>query len=467
MNAASMPSADAADAVDAALALKYDVPSPRYTSYPTVPYWSDTPDEARWLERLGAALRHATPGTGLGLYVHIPFCRSLCTYCGCNTRVTRTPSVVAPYVDAVLEEFRMYRERIGIARPLIGELHLGGGTPTFLDCSQLERLVGGLLSDTVVAAGAELSVEVDPRVTTQPQLQLLSRHGFRRISLGVQDFDPRVQHIVNRVQSEAQVREVTEQSRAAGFQSVNYDLIYGLPLQTLTSIERTMEAVCRLRPDRVALYGYAHVPWMRPGQRRFGEQDLPAGAERRALYERSRALLAGAGYRELGIDHFALPGDGLWQAAASGSLHRNFMGYGSVRSEPLLGLGVSAIGDAGDAFAQNEKDLLVYQQRIARGELPIQRGHVLDAEDLVLRGHILNLMTRLETDWSSPLRYTPSLAGIGDRLAALQQDALLELGPHSCRVTSKGRAFLRNICMAFDARMARQKPDRPLFSRSS
>ena len=446
---------------------KYDVPGPRYTSYPTVPYWEDTPIEAQWLERVSAALGQGeSAGHGASIYVHVPFCRALCTFCGCNTRVTRTHTIVDPYVQAVLREYALYRERLSVVAPLVGEVHLGGGTPTFLDPGELDRLVGGILGSSRLAPGATLSVEVDPRVTSSDQLKLLAQHGFRRISLGVQDFDPKVQNIVNRVQSVEQVRTVTEQARALGFNSVNFDLIYGLPLQTLESIDATMTEVCRLRPDRIAFYGYAHVPWIKPGQRRFTEADLAEGAAKRALYERGRERLEAAGYREIGLDHFALPEDGLWQAAKAGTLHRNFMGYTEAYTRPLLGLGVSAIGDAGDALVQNEKDLQQYHERIARDELPIHRGHMLDAEDQVLRRHILSLMTRLATDWSDGAA-TPFLREVPARLAEMAADGLLELEPHGLRVTEVGRGFLRNICMAFDARLARRSPERPLFSQTA
>jgi hypothetical protein len=278
----------------------------------------------------------------------------------------------------VLGEYTLYRRGLDVERFEIGELHLGGGTPTFLTVEELDLLLTGVLGASRLRGDAVLGVEVDPRVTTREQLELMARHGFRRISLGVQDFDPTVQDIVNRVQSEEQVRAVTEQARALDYDSVNYDLIYGLPLQTLASIEQTMDAVCRLRPDRIALYGYAHVPWIKPGQP-LPEMDLPEGEAKRALYERSRERLEREGYREIGLDHFALETDSLWQAARDGKMHRNFMGYTPLFTQPLLGLGASSIGDAGDAFAQNEKELQAYQERIARGELPIQRGHVLDA----------------------------------------------------------------------------------------
>jgi oxygen-independent coproporphyrinogen-3 oxidase len=447
---------------------KYDVPGPRYTSYPTVPYWEETPpSEAQWLERVGKAFREAeAAGEGAAIYVHVPFCRSLCTYCGCNTRITRTHNVVMPYVNAMLGEYALYRERLGIERPPLGELHFGGGTPTFLDPAELEALVGGLLGASRVLPGASLSIEVDPRVTTLEQLELLARHGFRRISLGVQDFDPTVQDIVNRTQSVAEVRTVSEQARALGFNSVNYDLIYGLPLQTLASIDQTMDAVCELRPDRIALYGYAHVPWIKPGQRRFTEADLPEGEAKRALYERGRERLERDGYREIGLDHFALETDSLWQAARAGTMHRNFMGYTDAFTRPLLGLGASSIGDAGDAFAQNEKEMLPYQERVARGELPIHRGHLLDAEDVVLRRHILNLMTRMATTWRGA-DYTPFIDTVPGRLAEFAADGLVEVHADGCRVTEEGRGFLRNICMAFDARLARRSPDRQLFSRTA
>jgi oxygen-independent coproporphyrinogen-3 oxidase len=448
-------------AIADSLLARYDVAGPRYTSYPTVPLWEATPDEAQWVGHIARALdRHGA--LGAAVYVHIPFCHDLCTFCGCNTRITRSHSFVAPYVTALLSELDTYLRALGRERIDLGELHLGGGTPTFLTAQELDALLIGLSLRISLRERASCSIEVDPRVTDAAQLEVLRRHGFRRLSLGVQDFDPRVQHIVNRVQSVACVEEVTRAARARGFDSINFDLIYGLPLQTLSSIDTTMDAVCRLRPDRVALYGYAHVPWIRPGQRLFTELDVPQGDEKRHLYERGRERLERCGYREIGFDHFALESDALWAAQQSGALHRNFMGYATARAEPLIGLGVSSIGDAGDAYIQNEKDLRLYQQRVGAGELPIHRGHVLDGEDQVLRRHILRLMTRLQTQWDSPADYTGYLATIPQRLAGPAADGLLELDATGCRVTEKGRAFLRNICMAFDARLSRRAPGRCL-----
>jgi oxygen-independent coproporphyrinogen-3 oxidase len=460
------------NASDSALLRKYNVPGPRYTSYPTVPYWERTPTEAEWIEALSARL---TPSLeppeerdavgAAAIYVHIPFCRSLCTYCGCNTRITRNRAIALPYLEAVLAEWRLYLQRLGRQALPVAEIHLGGGTPTFLTPEELRILIEGLLAGCSISDEAEFSLEADPRVTTREQLATLSALGFRRLSLGIQDFDPRVQAIVNRVQSEQQVHELTEAARALGFTSINYDLIYGLPLQTLESIERTLGAVARLRPDRIAFYGYAHVPWIKPSQRRFTEADLPEGEAKRALYERGRELLEAAGYREIGMDHFALETDSLWSAAQAGTLHRNFMGYTSRRVDPLIGLGVSAIGDAWTAFAQNEKAIEPYQQRVQRGELPMLRGHVLDAEDLELRRMILELMTRFRTSWN-PSNAHGHLEQVPGKLRELADDQLVLLNGRGCEVTERGRAFIRNVCMAFDARLARKAPGTALFSRT-
>jgi oxygen-independent coproporphyrinogen-3 oxidase len=381
-------------------------------------------------------------------------------------RITRNRAIALPYLEHVLAEWRMYLARLGVERLPLAEIHLGGGTPTFLTPEELRFLIEGLLANSTRQGEAEFGLEADPRVTTREQLATLSALGFRRLSLGIQDFDPRVQAIVNRVQSEEQVRILTEAARELGFTSINYDLIYGLPLQTLDSIEQTLAAVERLRPDRIAFYAYAHVPWIKPSQRRFTEADLPQGEAKRVLYERGREMLERAGYREIGMDHFALETDSLWQAAVTGTLHRNFMGYTSRQVAPLFGLGVSAIGDAWTAFAQNEKAIEPYQQRVAGGELPILRGHLLDAEDLELRRLILDLMTRFHAEWGATDAKTTYLDSVPERLRELVADEIVTLNGRGCDVTERGRAFIRNVCMAFDARLARKAPETQLFSRT-
>jgi oxygen-independent coproporphyrinogen-3 oxidase len=260
--------------------------------------------------------------------------------------------------------------------------------------------------------------------------------------------------------------KIVEIGRELGFDSINYVLIYGLPFQTRKSIEQTIDVVRKHRPDRIAFYAYAHVPWIKPSQRRFTEADLPAGDEKRALYELGRSMLEEVGFREIGMDHFALETDSLWKASQDGSLHRNFMGYTSRQVAPLIGLGVSAIGDSWRAFAQNEKLVETYQSRVEKGEIPIHRGHLLSEEDQVIRRHILDLMTRMKTTWDSRETYTEFLETVPERLTELGVDGLVEIKGRSCVVTEKGRAFLRNVCMAFDARLVRQAPATKLFSQT-
>ncbi|MGE0615130.1 MAG: oxygen-independent coproporphyrinogen III oxidase [Bacteriovoracia bacterium] len=446
---------------------KYNVPGPRYTSYPTVPYWETNPTPEQWIGHLSSALSTAKQEKqGGALYLHIPFCERLCTYCGCNTRITRNHGVSQPYTKTLLKEWATYRERLGISTYPLAELHLGGGTPTFYTPEELKELLEGLFATCERATHSEFSIEADPRVTNPDHLRVLSGLGFTRLSLGIQDFDPKVQEIVNRVQSVEQVEALTKEAREKGFQSINYDLIYGLPFQTRDSVRNTIETVIRLRPDRIAFYAYAHVPWIKASQRRFTEADLPDGDEKRALYELGRAMLEEAGYREIGMDHFALESDALWQATQSGRLHRNFMGYIPQQVSPLIGLGVSAIGDSTTAFAQNEKLLEKYTQRVESGEVPLIRGHLLTEEDLVIRRHILNLMTRFETRWEQSAQYTPYLESVPGRLAELLSDGLVEIDGKTCRITESGRPYLRNICMAFDARLTAKAPGTQLFSKT-
>ncbi len=451
---------------------KYNTPGPRYTSYPTVPYWEKTPTEAEWISGILQSMQAAhKKGVGAAVYIHIPFCQSLCTYCGCNTRITRNKEVSTPYIATLLKEFKIYSEKLG-RKILVSEIHLGGGTPTFLSPEELDHLMSEILSQSECSRLASFSIEADPRVTTKEHLKTLARLGFRRLSLGIQDFDPHVQEIVHRTQSENEVRIITETAREQGFTSINYDLIYGLPFQNNQSITQTIEAVTRLRPDRIAFYSYAHVPWIKPSQRRFSEADLPTGDIKRALYELGRSLLEKAHYFEIGMDHFSLQSDALWTSYTEGTLHRNFMGYTTSRVEPLIGLGVSAIGDCGNIFAQNEKLLEAYQARVEKGELPLFRGHILNAEDQILRQHILNLMTRFETSWENPDLYTHYLEKISSHLSELSGDALVTLKEKSCHITDSGRPFLRNICMAFDARLndsrlnAARLNATPLFSKT-
>mgnify|MGYP000847529715 CR=1 FL=1 len=447
--------------MDIELVRKYNVPGPRYTSYPTVPYWSRTPSTQGWLGHAKRAFDRCNGSEGISLYVHLPYCESLCTYCGCNTRITVNHAVEGPYIDSVLAEWRIYRATFGEA-PRIRELHLGGGTPTFFAPAQLKRLVEGLLDGCTVARDVEMGFEGHPNNTTREHLDTLYALGFRRVSYGIQDFDERVQHIINRVQPFERVAQAFADARAAGFTGINADLVFGLPFQTPESMERTIALTNRLRPDRIAFYSYAHVPWIKPGQRRFTEADLPADAEKRTLYELGKRRFEEAGYLEIGMDHFALPHDALSIAMERGTLHRNFMGYTPVRTGLMIGLGVSAIGDAWTCFAQNLKTVEQYQDAVNSGTLPMLRGHVLTDDDLHVRRAILDVMCRFSTD----------LAGIGwdaDDVEAhffdLAADGLVEQEGTRIHVTRKGRPFVRNVCMAFDPDLGRERDgDRPRFS---
>jgi oxygen-independent coproporphyrinogen-3 oxidase len=446
------------------LADKYNVAVPRYTSYPTMPYWDQaTFTIDNWKESVQFSFDESNGTSGISLYIHLPFCESLCTYCGCNTRITKNHRVEEPYISAVLKEWQLYKDLLG-KPPVIREIHLGGGTPTFFSAKNLHNLIDGLLEGVQIHINAEFSFEAHPANTTAEHLQTLYNLGFRRLSLGIQDFDPKVQFIINRQQSFEEVLTVTTQARRIGYTSVNYDLIYGLPLQNLDGLVDTMNIVNGLRPDRIAFYSYAHVPWIKPGQRMFTEQDLPNPEMKRELRETGRNLLLSYGYEEVGMDHFALAKDELLEAQKNGQLHRNFMGYTHQHTQLLIGLGVSAIGDSWYAFAQNVKTVEEYLKLTTAGILPVVKGHSLSPDDLVIRRHILNIMCKGRTSWEGgPPQNAAFTEGL-ERLEALAEDGLVELRQDGLEVTAGGKPFLRNICRCLDARLWADKRAAHLFS---
>ena len=445
----------------AELVERYNVAAPRYTSYPTVPYWEEGSWDAKlWASHVRTALVDSA-SQGVALYIHLPFCERLCTYCGCNKRITKNHAVEAPYIDAVLAEWQLYRSLMGTTAIPISEIHLGGGTPTFFSPAQLKRLMDGLLQGCNVLADPSFSFEAHPANTTEEHLQVLFDAGFRRLSLGIQDFDPEVQRIINRWQTEADVRRVMADARRIGYTSINFDLIYGLPRQTAATVEQTVIKSLAMKPDRISFYSYAHVPWMQPGQRHYTEADIPKGKEKLALYSLGRRLIVDAGYRDVGMDHFALPQDALCTAAVTGRLHRNFMGYTDRYSPLLIGLGVSAISDSWTAFAQNEKSVEDYSARVNRGELPVFKGHVLSDTDLRIRRCILDIMCLGTTVLDVP---SGEMVPILRRLAPLVADGLVEVEGNHIWVTPTGASFLRNICMALDLRLHERQSGQPLFS---
>lgn len=445
---------------------KYNVPVPRYTSYPTVPFWQDNIDNQEWLDVFRSDFNTANSEKGISLYLHLPFCESLCTYCGCNKKITGNHSAEDTYIAALHKEWSLYRDHMD-GRPVIRELHLGGGTPTFFAPSNLKKLLQPILNESVIHPDHEFSFEGHPNNTTREHLQTLYDLGFRRVSYGVQDNDPEVQRIINRIQPLEHVQRATETARAIGYTSVNFDLIYGLPMQTVTTIKKTIIETIALRPDRIAFYSYAHVPWTSRGQRLFDENDLPDAGEKLALYKTGRSLLLDSGYIDIGMDHFALSTDALCIAYRQGALHRNFMGYTTQNTDLLLGLGVSAISTTNGAYVQNDKSLHNYYVVTDEGRCAAHKGYFRTSEDHRFGKYIMDVICTGSTVF----------ADIDERLIReytipmLQQpirDGLVTVTGKHVEVTDNGRNFLRNICSAFDLNLARKQhhANNNLFSKA-
>ncbi|QLB60517.1 oxygen-independent coproporphyrinogen III oxidase [Acinetobacter indicus] len=447
------------------LVQKYNVPGPRYTSYPTVPYWEEASfSREAWQQSLQRAFAESNASEGISLYIHLPFCESLCTFCGCHKRVTKRHEVEQPYIQAVLKEWDLYCQLLP-DRPMIKEIHLGGGTPTFFSVAHLQQLIQGILGKATVAPEHEFSFEGHPNNTTREHLQALYDLGFRRVSYGVQDYNEKVQKAIHRIQPYKHVQRVTEWARDIGYTSISHDLVFGLPFQNLDDVLNTIEQTTRLNPDRLAFYSYAHVPWIKGnGQRGFKDDDVPKDELKRTLYEEGKKKLLAHGYHEIGMDHFALKSDAMYQAFQQGSLHRNFMGYTASKTQLMIGLGLSSISDSWYSFAQNEKTLEDYYARLEQNEIPVFRGHVLTAEDLMIRRHILNLMCSFQTSWAEPEMQFPELPEVLKQLEEMQEDGLLTLFEDHLQVTEQGKPFVRNICMAFDLRLKRKVPSTRIFS---
>jgi len=443
---------------------KYNIPGPRYTSYPTVPFW-DAKGIALsdWRKTAKRAFDESNDKEGISIYIHLPFCESLCTFCACHKRITKQHNVETPYIETVLKEWQLYCDLFG-AKPRIKEIHLGGGTPTFFVPKNLEQLINGILKTAEKAEGFSFSFEGHPNNSSKEHLQALYDLGFKRSSFGVQDYDPVVQKAIHRIQPFEKVKEVTENCREIGYESVSHDLVFGLPFQTEQSIRNTIKQTIELKPDRLAYYSYAHVPWIKGvGQRGFEDKDLPKDDEKRHLYELGKQLFFEAGYVEVGMDHFALPSDTLFEAMKNKTLHRNFMGYSAGKTKLMIGLGMSAISDSWYAFAQNEKTIEDYTARVTENKLPIFRGHLLTKTDLIIRKHILNLMCNLETKWNLGLPLNER-EEIIKRLEEIVADDLIEITDDKIVVKEDGRMFIRNIAMAFDLRLIENKPDTRIFS---
>jgi oxygen-independent coproporphyrinogen III oxidase len=445
---------------------KYNIPVPRYTSYPTVPMWEYSKNlVGAWPRLVQKVYRETNAQKGISIYIHLPFCEQLCTYCGCTQHITRNHSVESAYIEALLKEWKQYTLNFETPHK-IRELHLGGGTPTFFSPENLRFLLSKIFEGGISYENPDFSFEGHPNTTTREHLDILYSMGFRRVSFGVQDFDEKVQVTINRIQPYENVVNATRNAREAGYQSINFDLVYGLPFQHLGVIEDTIHKVLDLMPDRIAFYSYAHVPWKRPGQRKYTEADLPDNAYKRALYEKGREMLLGAGYREIGMDHFALPHDGLYKAWEAKKLHRNFMGYTIFETDLMIGLGMSAISDARYAFAQNVKKVRDYQERLESGQSTLINGHILSAEDLIIQGIIKDIICQGKVvfkreDWMEDLSGQAQ-----KKLHEMLEEGLIEVNNNKLKITILGKPFIRNICSVFDVKNWQSTPSSKRYSKS-
>ncbi|MFN8674083.1 MAG: oxygen-independent coproporphyrinogen III oxidase [Candidatus Sericytochromatia bacterium] len=437
---------------------KYNVPVPRYTSYPTVPFWNmNGVNEENYKLAVKKTFDSTNDSEGISLYIHLPYCESLCTFCGCNRFIPKNHEVEKPYIETLLKEWDIYLN-IFQNKPKLREIHLGGGTPTFFSPENLEYLITNILKKSDLHKDYEFSLEVHPEITNLEHLKTLYKLGFRRLSMGIQDFDPHIQKIINRKQTYEKIHELYYQAREVGFISINFDLIYGLPKQKKENILITMDKVKQFLPDRIALYSYAHVPWKSKTQRKYDESDLPNPIEKRELYETSKNILEEIGYKEIGMDHFSLESDTLYKAQKNKKLHRNFMGYTHNHTHLLVGLGASSISDTWSFFIQNNKDINEYKQAIENNQIPISVGHKLTEEDMRVRRNILNLICNFETNYDKKDVSLDSLQNYFD-------DGLIEFSENQIIVTDLGKKFIRNICSAFDPSFIKNSKEN-LFSKA-
>jgi len=446
---------------------KYNRPGPRYTSYPTAPVWKEDfgPDD---LEKYYArADELATP---LSLYMHIPFCENLCLFCACTVSIQRDKKVAVPYLDALKREINHVGTRVSRKRPVI-QFHWGGGTPTYLSVPQMEDLFQYTRDRFSFAPDAEIGIEVDPRVTSRTQLESLWRLGFNRLSMGIQDFQPKVQEAIHRVQPYEMTRDLIVAARGIGFPSINIDLIYGLPYQTAHSFRATIDQALTLRPDRVAMFSYAHVPWLKKQQGSF-EAHLPEGMEKFRIFRAGLQQFLNAGYLYIGMDHFSWPGDELAIAQQNRTLHRNFQGYTTKAGADLYGMGVSAISSIGDAYAQNRREVPAYESTVAARGIATMRGYRLSADDVLRRaviGRLLchTIIPKRELESQFGITFDEYFATELLRLEIARAEGLVVLSSGDIRVTPLGRIFIRNIAMTFDRYLHEQQMDqRPLFSKT-
>ncbi len=438
---------------------KYDRPGPRYTSYPTAVEFHDGVGAAAYADHLDAAAARSGP---LGFYLHLPFCEERCLFCGCNVVITKRRDIAARYLDHLTNEIAHVGDRLNRTRP-IAQYHWGGGTPTYYAPDELRRIHAAVTAHFDFEPDAEMAIEVDPRVTTSAHLEVLRELGFNRLSMGVQDFDESVQEAIGRIQPHEMTVELVARARELGFDSVNIDLIYGLPRQMPHGFEHTLELVSDLRPDRIALYSYAHVPWLKGHQRKIVESEMPPPAIKLGLYQSALDTFRAHGYHAIGMDHFALPDDAMTLAAEAGTLGRNFMGYTVKHASDLIACGVSGIGEVDGAYFQNRRKLIDYERAIDDAGLAVDRGYLLTDDDRVRRAVIASIMCSFRVDLADhETDFTNELAA----LQPMVEDGLVTIDGKRISITETGRLFVRNVCMEFDAHLRRHRDDKQRFSRT-
>ena len=446
---------------------KYNRPGPRYTSYPTAPVWRDDFGPDDFEKYCARAEQRATP---VSLYMHLPFCESLCLFCACTVSIQKDKRVAIPYLETLKREIDKMAHHVSKKRPVI-QFHWGGGTPTYLSPVQMEDLFNHTRERFSFAPDAEIGIEIDPRVTSREHLETLRRLGFNRLSMGIQDFDPKVQQTIHRVQPYEMTRDLILVARELGFESLNVDLIYGLPYQTASSFSSTIDRTLTLEPDRVAMFSYAHVPWLKKQQGSFAEH-LPEGMEKFRIFRAGLEQFWGAGYVYIGMDHFAKPGDELAVAQQNRTLHRNFQGYTTKAGADLYGMGVSAISSLGEAYAQNRREVPAYQAAVAERGIATMRGYRLSADDRIRRAVIGRLLCHTvipknEVEKEFSISFDDYFAPEVQRLEEFRAEGLVALAPGEIRVTALGRIFIRNVAMTFDRYLHEQQMDqRPLFSKT-
>ncbi|MRI58791.1 MAG: oxygen-independent coproporphyrinogen III oxidase [Epsilonproteobacteria bacterium] len=447
--------------------VKYSRPGPRYTSYPTAVEFSEDFTYDRYLEKLHAQ-KSSTP---LSLYFHLPFCRSACYFCGCNVVFTSKEDKKVRYIDYLKKELSILQKHIDTKREVI-QLHFGGGTPTFFDANQLQEIIAAIKevfpnwSDE-----AEVSCEIDPRFLSEEHMKVLSEGGFNRVSFGVQDFDPRVQQAVHRIQTFEETKRAVELARKYGMQSVNIDLIYGLPFQTLESFQKTLELTLQLDPDRLAVFNYAHVPWLKKTMRKIDETTLPSPDVKLAILKYTIDFFTSNGYKMIGMDHFAKPEDELFKAIEKGELHRNFQGYTTKGGADLIGIGLTSIGEGEDYYAQNFKEMSAYEEAIDNGKLPYHRGVELGQDDKIRKAVIMELMANFKLDIPRiekqfGIDFKEYFADALKALKEFEEQELVKVSDKAIEVNETGTLLIRNIVMPFDAYMKKHGEGKKVFSKT-